>query len=266
MFIKKYILCLLSILTVTSCQTIDESERWVEAPKLTGVESPVLIEEYTGQKCNNCPEATELLHKLVRQSKVPHIIVAMHSPYSGLTLPALNAKEALKYSEQFNHKRSVPGIMINRVKLSSDLYYDTDKATWASLISRIAHKPTFYALELSAMSDAVSKKIDVEIKSSVLKDGVATNVGLQLWLVEDVKAPQKTHTSWVKDFQHHNVFRASLNGTWGEDYIVGKDYKKSFVFPTNLQSIQKAKVIAFLSDTKTKAILVSKLVPIQLHY
>ncbi len=263
MYIKKYIFLVLSVLAIASCQTIDESERWLEAPELAGKESPVLIEEYTGQQCVNCPEAAELLHEIVKQSGVPHIIVAMHSPHSGLTLPSLEAKEGLDYSKHFNHKRSVPGIMINRVKLSSDLYYDMNKATWGSLISRIAHQPAYYSLDASATADAVSKKIEVSVKSALLKESMNKNVGLQLWLVEDVVAPQRNHTTWVKDYQHHNVFRASLNGTWGEDYAVGANYKKSFSFPSELKDIQNAKLVAFLFDTNTKAILVSKLVPIQ---
>ncbi len=266
MCIKKYIFFLLSALAIASCETIDEGERWLEAPRLSGVENPILIEEYTGQECINCPEAAELLHEIVKQSKVPHIIVAMHSPYSGLTLPMLEVKEAKEYSLHFNHKRIVPGIMINRNKLSTGLYYDMDKAKWASLISQVAHQPIHYALELSAESDVISKKIDVSIKSALLKESASKNVGLQLWLVEDVVAPQRSHTGWLKEYEHHNVFRASLNGTWGEDYIVGKDYTKSFVFPANLEKIQNAKLVAYLFDTKTKAILLSKLVPIQLHY
>ncbi len=263
MYIKKYIFLVLSALAIVSCQTIDESERWLEAPKLSGIESPVLIEEYTGQQCVNCPEAAELLHQLITQSNVPHIIVAMHSPYSGSTLPTLEAKEAQDYSVHFGHKRSVPGVMINRVKFSSDLYYNVNKATWGSLISLIAHQPVHYSLELSARADKANQQIEVSLKSALLSSSETQSLGLQLWLVEDVKALQKKHTTWIKDYQHHNVFRASLNGTWGEDYSIGQAYKKAFPFPNKLKDVQNAKVVAFLFDTKTKAILVSKLVPIQ---
>lgn len=266
MHFKKYCSLILVTLLSFSCQTIDEGERWLPLAKKNIQQYPILIEEYTGQKCINCPEAAELLHKIVQQSGVKHIIVAMHSPYSGLTLPTLASDEAQNYSEHFNHKRSVPGIMLNREVLSTGLYYDQNRPSWAALIQQMARQKPKYSLNFQASYGGVDKKIEVNLSSNLLDQSANPNVGLGLWLVEDVKAPQVTHKGVVADYQHHNVFRASLNGTWGEDYQIAQAYKKSFSLPSSVKAMQNAKLVAFLFDTKTKLILVSAIEEIQIHY
>ncbi len=266
MHFKKYFSFFLIALLSFSCQTIDEGERWLPVSKQKAQQYPILIEEYTGQKCINCPTAAELLHQIVKQSGVEHIIVAMHSPYSGLTLPSLASDEAQEYSKHFNHKRSVPGIMLNRSKLPTGQYYDQNRSAWAALIQQIAMQKPKYSLEFQANYGGINKEIEISLSSTLLDKSANPNVGLGLWLVEDVKDYQKTPERLIKDFQHYNVFRASLNGTWGEDYQIAQAYKKSFPLPNNLKNIANAKLVAFLFDTKTKVMLVSCLETIQIHY
>ncbi len=262
MYLRKYILFFLSALAFVACDTIDESERWLEAPALTGEQHPVLIEEYTGQQCINCPEAAEELHKIIKQSGVPHIIVAMHSPSSGYSLPKLAAKDAGVYASEFNHI-ALPEIMINRRKLPTGLFFNENRGAWGGLIRQISSQVVPYSLEAKAQFNEEKKEIELSVNSALIAGEGTPNLGLQLWLVEDVKAPQITHEGWVNDYQHHNVFRLALNSTWGEAYSVGTAYKKSFSLPSNLEDIQNAKVVAFLFDTKTKAIFVSQLVSVE---
>ena len=81
---KIYIILMLAALVlVSSCDEISTDER------LTYVEPPqacrgVLIEDYTGQYCVNCPRATEEIERLVEQYGDTSVIaVAIHSgPFS----------------------------------------------------------------------------------------------------------------------------------------------------------------------------------------
>ena len=64
MKIKVYITFLLAALFLASCSHIDEDERLIYV-KPAPVERSVLIEDFTGQMCINCPLATQEIEKLI---------------------------------------------------------------------------------------------------------------------------------------------------------------------------------------------------------
>ncbi len=255
--------CALGLLALASCQSISEDNRWLPAPKSDAKEYPVLIEEYTGQKCMNCPFAAQHLRKILKQTSVPHILVAVHSPYFGsMTKGELALEEAKEFSVFFNHNRSLPGIMINRQNLGRSGFYDQERATWASLIKRIAQKEPDYTLELSASFDAEKKEILAQIKTSERVKNLSRDLNLNFWLVEDLVAPQVFQEHYDRNYQHHNVLRAMLNGVWGEPYLLGTPYSKAFKLPQRIKDVKETHLIAFLSDRKTKEIYISQIVRI----
>ena len=72
---------LLSALVVTSaftsCDEIDENERYIELPAAE-VQRKVLLEDYTGQMCTNCPDAHRLIASMQTQYPGQVIAVAIH--------------------------------------------------------------------------------------------------------------------------------------------------------------------------------------------
>ncbi len=258
---KNYILFLLTGLLLFACDTISQEERWLPIVEQSQEVNPILIEEYTGQKCINCPKAGAELHEIVEQSGVAHIIVAMHSPHSGLTLEGLASSEAKEYANAFSLPRSIPGIMLNRQKLNAEGYYSQDRSQWAGLIQQVSARPCPYKLSLKAEYLPKQKEIQVSLSSELLGKA-KSNVSLQLWLVEDIVDGQLTKSGYKKKYQHHNVFRSALNGLWGESYLVAKDYKQSFPLPASVKDVKQTKLVAFLFDTKTKAILISRMASI----
>jgi hypothetical protein len=62
---KTRILLLLSALTVVACNHIDESERLIYV-KPEAAKRVVLLEDFTGQRCVNCPKGTEVFDQLQR--------------------------------------------------------------------------------------------------------------------------------------------------------------------------------------------------------
>ena len=55
--------CLLIVLLTQSCSQINESERFIVVEPAT-VTRAVLIEEFTGQRCVNCPNAATEIARL----------------------------------------------------------------------------------------------------------------------------------------------------------------------------------------------------------
>ncbi len=251
-FTKIFLLFLLSIFFSACGEIVKEGDRWQALTPPTQDQNPILIEEYTGQKCINCPDAAKLLQEIVERSGVQHIVVAMHNPYSGMTLPELASSETQEYAKYYGHNRSVPGIMLNRSDFNDGIYYYQTRPLWASLIHTKSFDKPNYKLELKADYLQAKKEIKVSVMSELISNDFNRELSLVLWLVEDVKAPQKLPDGWVKNYQHHNVFRGSLNGTWGEDYKIKTPYEKSFPLPDKVKDPKHAKVIAFLSYKSSK--------------
>ena len=72
-----FIACVLIMLS--SCSNIDENDRFIYVPPVA-VGRCVLIEDFTGQTCLNCPRAAETIEKLQEQYGADTVIaVAIHS-------------------------------------------------------------------------------------------------------------------------------------------------------------------------------------------
>ena len=67
---------------LTACSQIDEGERLIYVEP-TEAQRAVLVEDFTGQKCVNCPNATNVLHDILEAYGENNIIpVAIHcGPY-----------------------------------------------------------------------------------------------------------------------------------------------------------------------------------------
>ena len=83
--INTTILTILGLLLLVACDNVslDERLQYVEPPE---VGRAVLIEDFTGQYCVNCPRATEEIERLIEQYGDSVVIpVAIHSgPFSKL--------------------------------------------------------------------------------------------------------------------------------------------------------------------------------------
>ena len=203
MRIKAYISFLLAAVLMTACSHIDEDEQLIYV-KPAPVERSVLLEDFTGQRCVNCPNAAEEIEKLIEQYGEDAIIaVSIHSgPLGFHTNPRFLGLATDVGDEYYNH--------------------------WNP-------------------SDDNQIDIYTEIQGV---DG-NTRGKLQLWIVEDdITAFQMMPDGTRNDnYLHHHVFRAAVNGEWGEDVEVQEGYTVSNNHLITLSDEWKAEnlsVIAFV--------------------
>lgn len=77
-----------------------------------------------------------------------------------------------------------------------------------------------------------------------------SNTGkLQLWIVEDnIVAPQsQPDGSMTVEYIHNHVFRASVNGTWGEDLAIAENETKTYTATATLKSYWKPENISIVA-------------------
>lgn len=252
----------LSMIVVMSCVP-SEDKRWTpyEKEELPQEErSTVLVEEYTGGNCTNCPSAAKSLMTLKKKYNDRLVIVSLHPLRTGLALEEMSCKEADEYALHFAHSRSVPGVMINRrpVEKQDNIYFQ-NKSLWPAFIHDAVNSKASYRLELEAEYTS-EKKLRIKALPKAIGTGKA-DLKLQLWLVEDIIGNQKTPGGLVKNYFHHNVLRKALNGTWGETCREGEALDYVFDLPDNVTA-DNAKVVAYIYESGSRRVLEAAIKPL----
>lgn len=223
-------------MAAASCSNIDEGDRLIYV-KPAEVGRAILIEDFTGQRCINCPTGTEIINGIVDTYGEDNVIaVGIHSGPLGFAgnskTPGLMTDTGNEYYTRWDkeNKMGQPWVIFNR-KTSPDSHYNN----WAAMVSTIISEKANLSVKIDNAYDADKRTLTTTVEA----DGVngTVNGKLQVWIVEDgVPALQMMPDgSANKEYIHNHVFRAAVNGTWGEDVTVkeGETTKKqySYVLP-----------------------------------
>lgn len=208
-------------MAAASCSNIDEGDRLIYV-KPAEVGRAILIEDFTGQRCINCPTGTEIINGIVDTYGEDNVIaVGIHSGPLGF---AGNSKTVGLMTDTGNeyytrwdkeNKMGQPWVIFNR-KTSPDSHYNN----WAAMVGTIISEKANLSVKIANAYDAATRTLTTTVGA----DGVngTVNGKLQVWIVEDgVKALQMMPDGKSnKEYIHNHVFRAAVNGTWGEDVTV----------------------------------------------
>lgn len=208
-------------MAAASCSNIDEGDRLIYV-KPAEVGRAILIEDFTGQRCINCPTGTEIINGIIDTYGEDNVIaVGIHSGPLGF---AGNSKTVGLMTDTGNeyythwdkeNKMGQPWVVFNR-KTSPDSHYNN----WAAMVGTIISEKANLSVKIANAYDAATRTLTTTVEA----DGVngTVNGKLQVWIVEDgVKALQMMPDGKSnKEYIHNHVFRAAVNGTWGEDVTV----------------------------------------------
>ena len=255
------ILTLVAVL-MTSCDEVDPQDRliYVEPPQ---VSRAVLIEDFTGQYCVNCPRATEEIERLVEEyGDTAVIAVAIHSgPFS----KNQNGYTPL-YTPQGDEYFSHWGLSAQPVGLVDRLFsaYPFDYTDWAGAVNyELGNKaPVSIMVEASKQENSDDYLADVQV---IGLDSALVMGKLQLWLVEDSIDSFQLMPGGGREehYNHMHVFRASVNGAWGDDISLnhGQVAQKGYSFPMDpAWKPQHCSIVAFVyNDEGVQQVVKSKL-------
>lgn len=221
MKIKAYLALLLTSLLMVACSHIDEDEQLIYV-KPAPVERCVLIEDFTGQRCVNCPNAAEEIEKLIEQYGDAIIAVSIHSgPLGFHTNPRFLGLATDVGDEYYNHwnLEFQPVGLIDRGA-------PAEYTAWGTLIRQELQKTAPIDIDLM-VNPSDDNQIDIYTEIQGV-DG-NTQGKLQLWIVEDdITAFQMMPDGTMNtNYLHQHVFRAAVNGEWGEDVEVKEGYSVS---------------------------------------
>lgn len=242
-----YIIYIGVAMMFASCSDLDESERF-KYVKPASVACSVLIEDYTGQLCVNCPQSVDVIKQIHEVYGDNAIAVAIHGGHLALSSNVSDMGLSTDDSEAYYAAVGAPAQpsgRVNRKGIPVNIYQ------WQSLVKAEIEKAAPVSLKLKADYDATSHKVFVTVDAG----GVDGNVNgkLQIWIVEDnIVAPQIMPDGSTKmDYIHNSVLRAAVNGTWGEDFKINegetKTVNSSAVLKQNWKP-EDCSIVAFVYD------------------
>ena len=253
--IAKGSLLALAAVVAASCSNISENERLIyvepETPEPTEVAQNVLIEDFTGQRCPNCPDGTETINDIVKSYGEDRVIaVGIHSGPLGFSGNAkyegLMTDEGNEYYNRWDSEKKLgqPWVIFNRSTSPNE-----NRTTWLSAVRSLMANKAPMSMDIANSYDAASRKLTVDV---TMTGATGDSQGkLQVWLIEDGIVSIQTMGDGKNNPQyvHNHVFRTSVNGTWGEDVAVkmAEAAKKQYTYTiSDKWKADKMAVVAFV--------------------
>ena len=223
----------------------------------------VLLEDYTGVKCNNCPEAGALALQLQEQNEGHLVVLGVH-PKSALQNPAggfpdFRTDDGNEWNNYFNIA-AYPNGLVNRTGgvLGS--------AQWTSAVNNIIGNDAPVRLIVKTEFDDATRELKVSIHSKFLINVESNDVRLTTCMMEDkIVGKQVTPNGVDENYVHRHVFRGTAdNQTWGRVLSSAESISEGSNFITNMKftlsddyNADEFYIVAFISDNNTKEVLMA---------
>ncbi len=240
-----------ALTALASCSNIGEDERLVYIkPEVQG--RNILIEDFTGQNCVNCPKATAIIEQLQEQYGADTIIaVAIHSGYFGVHNSPTELGLATDLGDTYYDYwkvESQPNGVIDR----SDGVLPID--WWTAKTAYDLKEKAQINIDLTNTYDPATNGVDITAEL-IGSDSTTVSGKLQLWVTEDsINAFQLMPDGSRNDgYIHNHVLRTTVNGTWGDPVTVvpgqalNRHYELTLDKAWNPQHLY---IVAFVYDDK----------------
>lgn len=243
------------VVMFSSCDNIDENDRFIPVERPT-VERVVLVQEFTGMTCVNCPTGASTIHDL--QNKYPDSMVAvcMHpkgTPFNdALDDLDLTSDEATAYYNYFR-PNGFPCAIVDGGALNYNI------SQWPKLVDTAISKKAPATIELTTDYDKATNEVTANYKV-VFNETYGNEASVLVWIIENgIEGWQDSLDGLLFDYVHNHVLRASLNGTWGES--IGKSFYPEDTFEGTAKLklrdgwvAENCQIVAFVFQTGSKVV------------
>ncbi|MDR1653405.1 MAG: Omp28 family outer membrane lipoprotein [Prevotellaceae bacterium] len=257
------VILLILIQIFAACNTIAEEERILPVDK---IDSPntVLLEDYTGIRCSNCPAAAAIATAIQQTLGKSLVVVSIHTGEFATGSPfETEAGEA--YRIKFEPE-GYPAGGISRTKVDGKFLQNVPAKWGTSIINRLNAAVPNIKLSMSVNYSENDKTFSVKSQINAA-DAPPHPLKLQLWLIESgIKYYQVNGTPSPEEYIHNHVLRDAINGTWGENIDISKGETKemtSSVYDLNAKTWKPANsgkpenmhIVGFIYDSQTMEVI-----------
>ena len=222
----------------------------------------VLLEDYTGVKCVNCPAAAEIASNLQTQYGEHLIVMGVH-PKSALQNPAggfpdFRTDDGHEWNTYFNVSAYPTGMVNRQATLSS--------SEWNAAVGDLIGNDAPVRLIVKSEYDDATRELKLSIHSKFLQDVASDDVRLTVCMMENnIIGKQVTPAGVDTAYVHRHVFRGTADGlTWGRVLSSAESIAEGANFITNMKfnvsedyNADEFYIVAFVSDNNTKEVLMA---------
>lgn len=222
----------------------------------------VLLEEFTGARCANCPAGAELAQQLADESGNRVIIISIHSsgafalPYAGEI--DFRTTQGDKIENMLGKAQGYPSASINRKLFDDKLNQIVTSPSWSNFINKeLAEEPV---IDIQINASLNNNLINVTCNLNLLKD-IPNDVKLSVVILEDdIVSPQNVNSVKIDDYVHQHVFRTMMTPFDGEliateassGDMISKTYQLNEI-PAEW-NINKLSIVAFVHGNGTEGV------------
>ena len=222
----------------------------------------VLLEDYTGVKCVNCPAAAEIAANLQAQYGEHLIVLGVH-PKSVLQMPTggfpdFRTDDGHEWNNYFNISSYPTGTVNRQAAIGT--------ATWGTEVSNAIGGDTPVRLIVKSKYDEATRELKLSIHSKFLQNVASDDVRLTVCMMENnIIGKQVTPDGVVEDYTHRHVFRGTADGlTWGRVLSSAESIAEGANFITNMKfnvnedyNAEEFYIVALITDHNTRQVLMA---------
>lgn len=236
-----FILTLLPLLC--ACSHIADDEQLIYVAPETAKRT-VLLEDFTGQRCVNCPKGTEVIEQLQKEYGDNIVAVGIYSgdfgkQPNGKLLP-LTTETGCEYFDHYVAGYGQPIGMVNR-------HGAVNYTDWTAKVREELARESSVSMQLEAQ--VAEGQIIINVGTKAI--GTTYSGNLQVWVLEDgiIGTQYMPDGSINKEYVHNHVLRTPVNGTWGEAINLAAGEQKTQQLTQTISSnwnTQNLSIVAFV--------------------
>jgi hypothetical protein len=228
----------------------------------------ILIEDFTGQRCLNCPDAAEIL-KGIMEDYCDHIVpIAVHCtvfadssaefPYNYHTEVGDELAEDLGII-------SLPIGTVNRTMYNGNLLLSRD--SWLAAVNTLYNLTPEVNILMESSYNEATHQVTTVVTTEILSD-LNEEINLGLYITEDsIISPQQDGADFIENYVHRHMLRKGITSTYGEKIAssgqLGDIFTKTFVFNVDPKwDINHCELVAFVSKSSSNEILQAESEPV----
>lgn len=237
----------------------------------------ILIEDFTGHKCPNCPAAAESATQLMTDNPNDVVAVAIHNSgaFSEVDLPDYPADFETETGEKLrNHFQigSFPNGLINRTEWNGS--YIVGHQLWENQINTLTQDPSYMAqrfrVKLMNIYNSDTRILRVIPDIEVVQNQTG-NFYFVIYITESHivsgQIDNRLSPSYVPDYENNHVLRTGFpqdgdgrliftNPNIGEQYIVAEDSEDEYRLVIDESwNAENLEVICFIVNDDTEEIM-----------
>jgi len=264
---------ILGVFMFTACDKVDDpfyevitqEDVTVVFPDIdpASVYRKVLVEEFTGHRCTNCPQGHQILENLHEQYGDTLVTVGIHfgslaKPSGSLFSYDFRTEAGNQIGEAFTID-AIPAAIMNR----NDKVGGWMRDQWANVVRDIDRSQVPAAVQLINQYDDATKTLKANVKVTLLRD-YDNPLRLVVFVIEDgIVKPQKDGSQDIEDYVHNHVLRTALTDPFGfplrnnETWSAGdsETYAVSVDMANTDWEVGNCSVVAFLLDPVNNDVL-----------